>query len=95
VSPAESATDGYAPAAPTLTRALEMLLAVEDVDDPVDGWLAVPSPRARATLAPELWDAESLHRLAERQAQLAREVGALVQLRLALGWQAGMHIIAG
>jgi DNA-binding CsgD family transcriptional regulator len=88
-------TEGYAAAAPTLTRALELVLAPEVGTDDVDRspWLA--GSRPSATVALELWDAESLHLLADRQAQVARDTGALVQLRVALNSGAGTRILAG
>jgi hypothetical protein len=58
-------------------------------------WLWVAGPRPSALVAVELWDAESWHFLATRQAQVARKTGALVQLRLALNFGAGSHILAG
>jgi DNA-binding CsgD family transcriptional regulator len=46
-------------------------------------------------VALELWDAESLHTLAARQAQLARDTGALVHLQLGLSAVARSHLLAG
>jgi DNA-binding CsgD family transcriptional regulator len=88
-------TDGYAAAAPTLVRALELVLAPEAGTDEVGRWLWLASARPSAAIAVELWDAESWHFLAARQARVARETGALVQLRLALHLVAGSHILAG
>ena len=88
-------TDGYAAAAPTLTRALELILTPEVGTDDVDRspWLA--GSRPSSLVAIELWDAESLHLLADRQAQIARDTGALVQLRVALNTVAATHVLAG
>jgi DNA-binding CsgD family transcriptional regulator len=89
-------TDGYAAAAPTLTRALEMLLALNLADQEVGRrrlWLT--GGRASAIVALELWDAESWHLLATRQAQFARDTGALVQLQFALNFLAASHLLAG
>jgi DNA-binding CsgD family transcriptional regulator len=89
------ATEGYEAAAPTLARALELVLAPEACGDEVGRWLWLAGARPSAIVALELWDAESWHFLAARQAQVARETGALVQLRLALHSAAGNHILAG
>ena len=82
-------TEGYAAAAPTLTRALELVLALgrRPTTKPAAG-SGSPVRRASAMVALELWDAESWHVLAARQAQVARDTGALVQLRLALNFLA-------
>ncbi len=88
-------TEGYAAAAPTLTRALELVLAPEVGTDDVDRLPSLAGSRPSATVALELWDAESLHLLADRQAQVARDTGALVQLRLALNSGAANRILAG
>jgi DNA-binding CsgD family transcriptional regulator len=88
-------TEGYAAAAPTLTRALELVLAVEVGTDDVSRWLSLTGGRAGAVTAVELWDAESWHSLAARQVQVARDTGALAHLRIALNSSAGNHILAG
>jgi DNA-binding CsgD family transcriptional regulator len=88
-------TEGYAAAAPTLVRALELVLAPEAGTEDVDRWLWLARSRPSATVAVELWDAESWHFLAARQAQVARDTGALVQLRLALHFVAATQILAG
>jgi DNA-binding CsgD family transcriptional regulator len=87
-------TEGYAAAAPTLTRALELVLAPVGADE-AGRRLWLTGGRAGATVAVELWDAESWHFLAGRQAQVARDTGALVQLRVALNFVAGSHLLAG
>jgi DNA-binding CsgD family transcriptional regulator len=88
-------TEGYAAAAPTLTRALDVALALSVANDQIGRlvWLAVG--RASAMIAPELWDAESWHALAARQAQVARDTGALVHLQFALNLLAWTHLVAG
>jgi DNA-binding CsgD family transcriptional regulator/tetratricopeptide (TPR) repeat protein len=87
-------TEGYAAAAPTMTRALELVLAPNDTNDdvPRGHWLA---GRASDLTALELWDAESWHALAARQVQFARETGALVQFQFALNLLAWTHLLAG
>jgi DNA-binding CsgD family transcriptional regulator len=88
-------TDGYAAAAPTMTRALEMLLALNVASDEAGRWLSLAGGRASVLVALELWDAEAWHALAARQAQFARDTGALVNLQLALSFLARSHLLAG
>jgi DNA-binding CsgD family transcriptional regulator len=88
-------TDGYAAAVPTLTRALELLLALDVTNEEAGRWLWLAGGRASVIVALELWDAEALHVLAARQAQFARDKGALVQLQLALSFLARSHLLAG
>jgi DNA-binding CsgD family transcriptional regulator len=88
-------TEGYAAAAPSLTRALELVLAPGAGTDEAGRWLSLAGARPSAIVALELWDAESWHFLGARQAQVARDTGALVHLRLGLNFVAGAHIVAG
>jgi DNA-binding CsgD family transcriptional regulator len=88
-------TDGYAAAEPTLTRALELLLALEVTDDEARRSLWLAGGRASIIVALELWDAESMQVLAARQVQFARETGAVVHLQLALSFLARSHLLAG
>jgi DNA-binding CsgD family transcriptional regulator len=84
-------TRGYAAASPTLTRALEQVLALDVADDEVGRWLILE----RVLIGLELWDAESSHALAARQAQFAHDTGAPLYLRLALNLLASSHVLAG
>jgi DNA-binding CsgD family transcriptional regulator len=88
-------TEGYAAAAPTLTRALELALALDVADDEVDRWRWLATGRASAITALELWDAESSHTLATRQVRFARDTGAPVYLQYALNSLATTHLLAG
>jgi DNA-binding CsgD family transcriptional regulator len=88
-------TDGYAAAAPALTRALELLLTLEVTDGEAGRWLGLAGGRAGTIVALELWDAEALHALAVRQEQFARDTGALVLLQMALSFLARSHLLAG
>jgi DNA-binding CsgD family transcriptional regulator len=89
-------TDGYAAAAPTLTRALRQVLALDVADNEVGRWLWLAGGRATVWLvALELWDAESWHALVTAQARFARDTGALVQLQYALNSLAAAHLFAG
>ncbi|MDX6647095.1 MAG: hypothetical protein QOK40_2822 [Miltoncostaeaceae bacterium] len=88
-------TEGYAAAAPALTRALRLLLALRPTGDDVGCWLWLAGGRASAIVALELWDAESWHALAARQVRFARDTGALVHLQFALNFLARSHLLAG
>ena len=88
-------TDGYAAAAPTLARSLELLVATDVSNEDVGRRISVSSSRNGNIVALEMWDDEALHRLAERQVQDAREAGALVHLQFALSFLARSHMLAG
>jgi DNA-binding CsgD family transcriptional regulator len=88
-------TDGYAAAAPTLIRALELVLAPSVADGEIGPSLRLSDGRAGAILALELWDAEAAHTLAVRLAQSARDTGAIVRLQFALNILAWTHLLAG
>jgi hypothetical protein len=88
-------TDGYAAAAPTLARALELLLAADVGDEDAGRRLSVSNTRNGNIVALEMWDDEAVHLLATRQVQLAREAGALVHLQFALSFLARSHMLAG
>ena len=88
-------TDGYEAGAPVLTRALERLLAEEMGNDEAGRALWLAASRSVQTIALELWDADAVHTLATRQLEVARESGALVQLRLALNFLGGNLVHSG
>jgi DNA-binding CsgD family transcriptional regulator len=88
-------TDGYAAAAPTLARALELLLAMDVSNENVGRRLSLSSGRNSNIVALEMWDDEALHLLAARQVQVARDTGALVHLQFALSFLARSHMLAG
>jgi DNA-binding CsgD family transcriptional regulator len=88
-------TEGYVAAAPTLTRALKLFLALNAGTDKVGRWLWLAGARASGIIALEVWDHESWHALAARQAQFARDTGALVQLQFALNFLASTYLLAG
>ena len=72
-----------------------MLLALQVGPDQPSRWLWLAGGRAGVIVAIELWDARALHALAARQAQFARDTGALLQLQLALSFLARSHLLAG
>jgi DNA-binding CsgD family transcriptional regulator len=87
-------TEGFAVAAPALTRALDLALAPEAAPGLEAGrWLAGAS--SGQMVAQELWDAESWYALAARVAQFARDTGALVLLQFGLIFLAVPHLLAG
>ena len=88
-------TEGYETAAPVLTRALELLLGQHVGSDEVDRSLWLATSRLTQVIAVELWNADAVHTLATRQLEVAREGGALVQLRLALNFLGGSLVQSG
>ena len=88
-------TEGYAAAAPMLSRAVKLFLALDVGTDEVGRWLWATGGRAGVISALELWDAESWRLLAARQVQVARDTGAPVQLQLSLSLLAWTHLLAG
>ena len=88
-------TDGYAAAAPTFARALELLLTSNVSREDLAWALSLSNGRNSNIVALEMWDDEALHLLAARQVQLARDTGALVHLQYALSFLARSHMLAG
>jgi DNA-binding CsgD family transcriptional regulator len=88
-------TEGRAAAAAALARALELLVSVDVCADEAARWLWLVAGRAGNVIAVEIWDFESWHALATRQVQVARDMGALVQLRFALSSLGLHHLLAG
>jgi DNA-binding CsgD family transcriptional regulator len=88
-------TAGYAAAAPTLARALELLLESDASQEDGGRWLSLSSARESNIVALELWDDEALDLLAVRQVQVAREMGALGHLQFALSFLARSRMLAG
>jgi DNA-binding CsgD family transcriptional regulator len=89
-------TEGYTAAAPALTRALELVLALDAGPDlEADRGLWLVGAGASQIVAQELWDAEPWHALAARVAQFARDTGALVLLQFGLIILAVPHLLAG
>jgi DNA-binding CsgD family transcriptional regulator len=87
--------EGFAAAAPTLARALELLLVPDVGEEDVGKRLSLSSGINSNLVALELWDDEALHLLAIRQVQAARDAGALVHLQFALSFLARIHWLAG
>ncbi|MFT7870050.1 MULTISPECIES: helix-turn-helix transcriptional regulator, partial [Amycolatopsis] len=88
-------TDGYAAAAPLMTKAVDAVRALGTGGENVGRVLWLLGNRAGGTLATEVLDYAAGRALAERQAGLARETGALVQLQFALNFLANHELVAG
>jgi DNA-binding CsgD family transcriptional regulator len=88
-------TEGYAAAAPLLRQALDLLLALAGGASEARRWRFLAGGRVGMIMAMELCDWEALLTLTTSQAQTAREVGALVQLRQATMGLAAAQIMMG
>jgi DNA-binding CsgD family transcriptional regulator len=88
-------TKGYVDAAPAMIRALESVLALDFGNDERGRSTWLTGERAGHVIAVELWNAEAWHLVSARQVQVARDLGALAHLRLALSLLAWTHIVAG
>jgi DNA-binding CsgD family transcriptional regulator len=88
-------TEGYAAAAPTLARAVELFLASDIPADTVGRWLWLLCAGTSSEVALDLWDAESAQAMAARTARFARDAGALGSLQHALNTLARTHLLAG
>jgi len=86
---------GYAAAAPLLVKARDLVVAPERNSDEVERALWLAGSRPSALVAVELWDLDAWRLIGSRQAQAARDRGALVQLRLALNFAGAAHLFAG
>jgi hypothetical protein len=85
---------GYAAAAPTLARTIELLRAGDRVSEEGTRWLGTAG-HLPGLLALDVWDDGSARELPRQQVRRARAAGALVQLQLALGVLASSHLLAG
>jgi DNA-binding CsgD family transcriptional regulator len=83
-------SDGPSVGAPGLKRALRALRDEEIATEEDIRWLWLA-----ALAAAFIWDYESYEALAVRQIQVARNLGALTMLPLALGTRSGVHLFAG
>jgi DNA-binding CsgD family transcriptional regulator len=88
-------TDGHAAAAPAMTRALELDLALDVRSEEARRWLWGTAGNVGGMLAMALWDFASWRALVARNVRVAREAGALVQLRHALQFPVNVHVLTG
>jgi hypothetical protein len=89
-------TKGYAAALPQLRRALAAFQTDADHNrDGLLGWPWLACPVAREPIPPDLWDDEAWHHLAVHAVDLARELGAVASLPVALSYRAGVHVLSG
>ncbi|WP_433165353.1 ATP-binding protein [Kribbella sp. CA-247076] len=89
-------TDGYVAAVPALREAVRGLRCEAVVDDDrLLRWLWLSAPVGPGPLAADLWDDDEWHRLATNAVGLAREVGSLSVLPVALGYRVGLHLLGG
>jgi DNA-binding CsgD family transcriptional regulator len=88
-------SDGYAAAAHAVGRALDLELALDIRSEEARRWLWSTAGNAGGMLAMELWDFESWQTLVDRNVRVAREAGALMQLRHALQFPINIHVLTG
>jgi DNA-binding CsgD family transcriptional regulator len=89
-------TEGYPAAISPLRQALDAFRhSTGGSDADLMQWLWLACPVAPEPIAPDLWDDEAWHELASRAVQLARQVGALTVLPVALSYLAGVRLQAG
>jgi DNA-binding CsgD family transcriptional regulator len=88
-------TQGYAAAAATLARTVELCLTLDVPTDDVGRWRWLHCATTSAEVAFELWDADSAPALAARVVRFARDTGALGSLQYALNVLAKCHLLAG
>jgi DNA-binding CsgD family transcriptional regulator len=88
-------TEGSAVAARDLTRALELLLALDVSTHKADRWAWLTAGTAIDLIGLELWDPESWYALTTAQVRFARETGALVHLQFALNYLASAQTAMG
>jgi DNA-binding CsgD family transcriptional regulator len=87
--------EGFPEAAEALSRALEVALAEGPPALDRGHWVWQSIPSSAVIVAQELWDANAWHGLASRQAQFARDTGALVQLQFSANVLAWSHVLGG
>jgi DNA-binding CsgD family transcriptional regulator len=83
-------TEGYLAGAPVLRRAVSAFRSTDLSTEEGLRWLWLASYAAGI-----VWDYASWDVLSDRQVTLAREVGALITLPIALSTHAGVHLFAG
>ena len=92
---AERFTRPCGEAFPTLAKGLHAFVRAEEGPGEQLHWLWTACPVTPEPLAPELWDDQTWHELADRAVSLARAAGALAVLPTALSYRACVHVHAG
>jgi len=88
-------TTENSPAPPALSQVLELLLGLGTDTSEARRWRFLAGGRVGMTISMERCDWDSLHILTTRQAQDARDLGALVQLRSATMGLTAVQIMRG
>jgi DNA-binding CsgD family transcriptional regulator len=88
-------TEGYAAAAPVMTRALETVFALNARSDEAVRLLLNAGPVNPGLIALEVWDADSWREVVALEVSIARDTGALVQLQFAVNFLAHSHFLNG
>jgi len=88
-------THGYVAAAPALQQALELLSTSDAGTNEARRWRFLAGGRVGMIIAMERCDWESHEALVAGQAQVARDTGALVQLRTAVMALTTVHVMRG
>ncbi len=88
-------TDGFVESVPALRRAIDAFRAEADRSDDVTRGLWLSFPLTLETAVHDLWDYGAWRHLSDRAVQLARDVGALSTLPVALAYQAGAYLFGG
>jgi DNA-binding CsgD family transcriptional regulator len=88
-------TDGYAASASALAQALELELSLVTSSQEARRWLWSTAGNVGGMLAMELWDFAAWQTLTARNVEVAREAGALMQLRHALQFPVNVLIHQG
>ncbi|WP_127504760.1 helix-turn-helix transcriptional regulator [Actinoplanes solisilvae] len=87
--------EGHTAAAGALRRALEPVLPPQAETFDAGSWLRLIVGGSHLAIALEVWDFEAWRSLAQRQVKVTRELGALVQLQVALNHLGGVHLLSG
>ena len=87
--------DGYPAAAAGLARSLELFRTLDVASDEACRWLWLTGPQNGSMLAIELWDFDSWQAAATCQLQVARDNGALLQVRFAILFTVLLYILRG
>jgi len=88
-------TRGYVSSIDSVRQALRAFRRQAVSSEGLPTWLWTACPVAPEPLASDLWDDETWYELAESAVRIARDLGALAVLPIALCYRAGVHVHAG